>query len=118
MSHDPHQDITEKKHGGNPFSRAANPERERKQRDMQALYDYFVRQGTKGCICEVAYLALGLLAQTGSGRCSDLKRTGKIVGTGRRGRTQTGHGAEILVADIYYEALASTEPVLADVEEL
>jgi hypothetical protein len=73
---EPHTDITENKHGGNPFSRAANPDRSAKQRDMRALYEHFVRAGEAGCTCEAAYLAVGLIPQTGSGRCSDLKRAG------------------------------------------
>jgi hypothetical protein len=116
---DAHPDITSKKSKGNKFSAAANPAQSRKARDMQALYEYFLGMGPGGCTCEAAYLAIGLIAQTGSGRCSDLKRVGKIVGTGRKGTTRTGSSAEILVADLYApEAAASSEPVMADVEEL
>jgi hypothetical protein len=115
----PHDDITKNKHKGNAFSRAANPTQSRKARDMQALYEYFLGMGPGGCTCEAAYLAVGLIAQTGSGRCSDLKRVGKIVGTGRKGTTRTGSSAEILVADVYApETVSSPEPVMADVEEL
>lgn len=114
---EPHKDITANRHGGNQFSAEANPDESAKSRDMRLIYDAFVQVGAGGAIAEDVYLNLGLLPQTGSARCSDLKRLGKLVGTGRRGRTGTGSPAEILVADIYAEIL-TTEPVLADVEEL
>jgi hypothetical protein len=117
----PHTDITEKKHKGNAFSRAANPTDEDKLRDMAAMFDYIFGTGVTGCTCEAAYLAVGLIPQTGSGRCSDLKRLGKIVGTGRRGRTRTGRSAEILIAVVFAETASSPAPdtiELGDGEEL
>ena len=108
---EPHYDITESHHGGNAFSTASNPEREKKARDMQCLYDEYVRRGPAGAIREDVYLSLGYTVQTGSARCSDLARNSRIVavlddrGKRKYGRTRTDSPAGIECADIYARQL-------------
>ncbi len=102
-----HADITQKRHRGNGFSNAANPVDSAKSKDMAAIYQAFVERGPAGDISENVYLALGYPPQTGSARCSDLKRQGKLVplkdkyGKAMRGETRTRNAAAILVADIF-----------------
>ncbi len=102
-----HADVTRKRHRGNRFSDAANPLDSAKSKDMAAIHGEFVKRGPSGAISEDVYLALGYPPQTGSARCSDLKRQGKLVplkdkyGKAMKGKTKTGSAAAILVADIF-----------------
>lgn len=97
----PAPDITAKKHGGNKFSEKANPRSSKKLDDINKLYQWWTERGAAGAIAEEGYQACGLLTQTGSARCSDMKKTGLLVDTGRVGKTQTGSPAAVLVADTY-----------------
>src|SRR5216683_5740177 len=91
----PHTDITAGKHRGNGHSAAANPPDSAKAHDMRKIYEAFCAAGSGGSIAEDIYLPLGFLPQTGSARCSDLKRQGKLVpaldayGKRRSGTTKT-----------------------------
>jgi len=74
--------------------------------NMAAIYGEFVKRERPGPSAKM-YLALGYPPQTGSARCSDLKRSGKLVplkdkyGKTMKGETRTVNAAAILVADIF-----------------
>jgi hypothetical protein len=98
------EDITKNKHKGNEFSAKAHKKSAARRAGAYVrIYQYYVQIGAKGCTCDEAGEALGLNGRTSSARCSELKRDGKLHGTGKAGRSESGdpHGGEILIADIY-----------------
>ncbi len=97
----PHSNITGNRSRNNSFSLDAMPSQERKSALMVDVYNAFVEIGTAGATREEAYVPLGIRTQTGHPICSELLRTGKLIRTGRRGRSRLGRPAEILVADIH-----------------
>jgi hypothetical protein len=97
-------DITKNNHKGNVFSAKAHKKSAARRAGAYVrIYQYYVQIGAKGCTCDEAGEALGLNGRTSSARCSELKRDGKLHGTGKAGRSESGdpHGGEILIADIY-----------------
>jgi hypothetical protein len=119
---EPHEDITASHHHGNQFSKASNPTRKKKSGDMEKIYQEYIRRGPSGAIREDVYLSLGFSSQTGSARCSDLAKDGRILpvyaanGKRLRGRTLTNSPAGIECADIYAKARPHPVP-MPDLEE-
>lgn len=85
----------------NPFSLEAMPSKERKKSLMSQIYQAFLAIGPAGATREEAYVPLGVRTQTGHPICSELIREGKLIRTGRAGKSRLGKAAEILVADVY-----------------
>jgi len=95
-------DITENRHGGNAFSVRANLDTApRKENQRDRIYKAFVAAGPQGNIAERVYQSLGITPQTGSARCSELKRDGRLLRTKREADTATGSAAQVLVADVF-----------------
>jgi hypothetical protein len=95
-------DITKNFHGGNPFSVRANRDTHpRKQAAKDRIHDGFIATGPAGKIAEAIYRPLGICDNTGTARCSELKRDGRLLGTSREALSSTGSAAQVLVADCY-----------------
>jgi len=104
-------DITKNFHKGNEFSVRANQDAAPKKKALRAqIYQAFVAAGPQGNTAEAVYQTLGIRAQTGSARCSELKRDGQLLRTSREGKTASGSWAQVLVADIYAAANPDVVP--------
>lgn len=62
------------------------------------VYNRIVESGEEGATCDELQEALGLLPQTCSARCNDLKKAKLIVDSGKRRPTKTGRSAMVYVA--------------------
>jgi Fic family protein len=96
-------DICENYHQGNPESVEAN-RRTQKSRDARRILHYLWAH-PEGTTCDQIEVALGMIHQTASARCSELLRGGAVRrkekpggGNGyERAETRTGAFAAILV---------------------
>ncbi len=84
---------------------SVEPTKDRKQSLMKRIYNAYVAVGPAGATREAIYVPMGVLTQTGHPVCSELLREGKLIRTGRGGISRLGRAAEILVADVYADAL-------------
>lgn len=94
-------DITAGKHGGNPQSIAAAIKGKGKHAQMRrTIYTYLLKlrdEGTPGATCWEISEATGILYNTCSGRCSELKADNMIRESGELRATGTGSAAAVLV---------------------
>src|SRR5262245_66132246 len=93
-----YNDICANRHKGNERSQDANRDTApRKLRARERLLQAWEAYGAEGTIAEVVGDVLGMRHQTCSARCSELKRDGLLVRTGRTARTSSGSLADVLV---------------------
>jgi len=95
-------DITGNRHGGNPESNAAwRRARSHSQDDCVRILQYILSTPTKTATADEVEAALGMLAQTVSARCSEMKTDGRLEvvyvdGKKRTRLTRSGSPAAVL----------------------
>lgn len=89
-------DVTERKHGGNPESEAANlAAAENKSKFRKVIFDWFLGNGP--AIAEDCLAAFpGLRYSTVTARISELRRDGMLVKIGTRATKYSGKQAALL----------------------
>lgn len=97
-------DICAGNHHGNARSREAHTRiRRHKSNLRERIYNEALERGEHGDIAENLYRPLGICDNTGTARCSELKRDGLLVVSGRVALTASGSNADVLVADIFIQ---------------
>lgn len=90
------QDITARKHGGDPNSAEAHKSiKKDKSQTHQAILNYLARRPITGATCEEIELALTLSHQTCSARISELRANQRIISVGDRRTTSSGRWARV-----------------------
>ena len=92
----PTQDICENRHRGNPNSEEAFHAIKDRLTEQQNRVLKCLRDRPEGLIAEEIATILGCTVNEISGRCSELKRMGKVRTNGRR-LTRGGNPASVLV---------------------
>lgn len=92
-----YEDICAGKHGGEPFSEAANPSMTKKARDSARIYAFVHSLGEHGATANEAERALGICHSTASARFSDMKERRELLPNGKRRKTEHGHDAGVYV---------------------
>lgn len=96
---DDSEDITKNRHGGNPNSVFAHKKLNLyKRKKQEEVLDWIKTFGKYGCtveqICERSNLPINQV----SGRCSELKKQGRVQVAFLKGKTKMGNAADVLVA--------------------
>ena len=89
-------DITARKHGGNPESKAANPMKEDKQQVRAEIMAYIRSKGIYGATADQVAEHFNCSPNHVAPRISELKMLGKLKPLGRR-KTRSGCTAAVLV---------------------
>jgi len=90
-------DICKNKHGGNEFSKAANPNQVFKSEMRHRIFEYIKSCEDFGATSQEISEALGIEINRVSGRCSELKKLEKVIAYGSR-LNKSGKAAAVLVA--------------------
>jgi len=91
-------DVCSNRHGGNENSLEAR-KRTNAEQDRRRILAYIQSQGAEGATADQISLALGIIMNTVSGRCTELKAAGLVDTAGKR-PTRTGSPASVLVATV------------------
>lgn len=91
-------DITKNYHGGNELSAEAESSTPRSVREKQRnlILQHVTACGENGSTCDEAEIVLAMPHQTCSARCSELKRDGLVVESGKTRPTRQGKKAAVL----------------------
>jgi hypothetical protein len=90
-------DLCAGKHGGAETSEAVHSAiRESKERTRRRILDFLTRRGSCGATWQEISDELGI-AYACSGRVSEMKRDGRVLESGERRLTRSGHEAFVVV---------------------
>lgn len=83
--------------GSETSKAAAESMRGHAQSIEERVMAYIEERGEHGATCDEVEIDLNLSHQTASARFSKLKRVGRIVATGKKRKTRSGRGANVMM---------------------